>query len=125
SPLRSLLEKKRHDHGRVLPVLCRLLLRHLARRLAHLLGGNVASIHFGDHSLARSPEQIIAKIAWNKSDHHGRANEQQQTAQHNFLERTLSLQKSNHLLTAPSVKCEFIIINHPKQTTPTEGVPPV
>ena len=80
-----------------------MLLQHPARRLAHFLGGNILAIHFGDNALARRTRQVAAQIARDKRDHHGRANQQQQAAEHNFLERSFSLQKSNHLLVTPEV----------------------
>ena len=99
--LSILLDQKRQQHRRVLAVLLRLLFRHLSRRIANLLYGNILATHLGDNSLARRAHQVVAQTARDQGDRHGGANQQQQPAKHNFLERSFSLQKSNHVLITP------------------------
>src|SRR5205807_303532 len=52
-----------------------------------------------------------------QSNDHGPANNEKQPSEYDFFCRSGSLQKSNHLLVAPNVKCEFNIINHLAPTT--------
>ena len=52
-PLSILLDQKWHQHRRVLPILLRLLFRHVPRRRVNLLHGNVLAIHLGNNALAR------------------------------------------------------------------------
>src|SRR6202023_3318725 len=103
--------KKRQQHGSVRAQLCSLLLQHPACGLAHFLGGNVLAIHFRHNALAGRTRQVTAQIARDKSNHHGSANQQQKPAEHNFLEWSFSLQKSNHLVT-PEVGAESIIMDY-------------
>ena len=110
-PLSILLDQKGQQHRRVLAVLLRLLFRHLSRCLAHLLHGNVLTTHLGNDSLAGRARQVGAQPARDQRDRHGPANQQQQPAKHNFLDRSLSLQKSNHFLIAPEVCRRITIIN--------------
>src|SRR5579863_9793753 len=102
---RILLNQKWNQHRRVRAILLRLLLRHLARRLLHLLNGDIFTAHFGYDALARRTRQFAAQSAWNKCNYHRGANQQQQPAEHNFLDRSFSLQESNHLLITPEFRC--------------------
>jgi hypothetical protein len=67
-----------------------LLLRHLACGVAHFLRGDVFAINFGNDALPRSAPKI-GPHAGDQGYGHGPANQQQQCAQDNLLERSFGL----------------------------------
>jgi hypothetical protein len=106
------LRKERQQNGSIRAQLGSLLLQHLSRGIANFLCRHVVATNLGDNPRPRLTRQLAAETAGNKSDHHGGANQQQQAAKHNLLDRSFSLQESNHLLDTPEVNAEFSIINY-------------
>jgi hypothetical protein len=52
--------------------------------------------------LARS--ETGTQAAWYQGNHHGAAKDQENTAEHDLLDRARGLQKTDHLLVTPEIK---------------------
>jgi hypothetical protein len=84
-----------------------LLAQHLPGLALHLERGHRFAGHFGHYALSRSSQaDAVANAARDQCDGHGGANNGQQAAQNNFLDRARGLQKSNHFCVTPEFEAE-------------------
>ena len=101
------LGKVGQQHGGLFAAAGKLLAQHLPGLALHLERGHRLARHFG-HDALPGPAQAdaVADAARDQCDRHGGANNGQQAAENNFLDRARGLQKSNHFLVTPEFEAE-------------------